>query len=81
MSQALAAFQRLTLEPGEKRTLRLLVPYERLSLVNNYEARVVEPGEFELMVGGSSDRRSLLKAAFRVDGCAFSFENIPGVSR
>lgn len=81
VNQSLAAFQRLTLEPGEKRTLRLLVPYERLSLVNNYEARVVEPGEFELLVGGCSDRRTLLKATFRVEGCAFSFENIPGVAR
>jgi beta-glucosidase len=81
VSLSLVAFQRVTLEPGAKRTLRLLVPSERLSLVNAYEDRVVEPGEFELMVGGSSDRRSLLTASFKVDGAAFSFDNIPGVSR
>ncbi|HVY28617.1 MAG TPA: glycoside hydrolase family 3 N-terminal domain-containing protein [Polyangiaceae bacterium] len=81
VNQSLVAFERVTLEPGAKRTLRLLVPYERLSLVNAYEDRVVEPGEFVLMVGGSSDRRSCLTASFKVDGCAFSFENIPGVSR
>jgi beta-glucosidase len=81
VNQSLVAFQRVTLAPGERRTLRLCVPFERLALVNAYEARVVEPGEFELMVGGTSDRSQLLKGTFRVDGCAFAFENIPSVSR
>ncbi|MDF3069376.1 MAG: bglX [Polyangiaceae bacterium] len=81
VNQSLVAFQRVTLEPGEKRTVRLLVPYERLSLVNAYEERVVEPGDFELRVGGSSARGEQLSATFRVGGAAFRFENIPGVSR
>jgi beta-glucosidase len=81
VEQSLVAFERVTLEAGETRKLRLLVPYERLELVNAYEQRTVEPGEFELMVGGSSQRSALLRARFRVDGAAFSFENIPGVAR
>jgi beta-glucosidase len=81
VNQSLAAFTRITLEPGERRKLTLSVPYERLSLVNAHEARVVEPGEFELLVGGTSSRSSLLRARFRVEGEAFSFANIPGVAR
>ena len=81
VNQSLVAFSRLTLGPGEKRTLRLFVPYERLSLVNAYGQRVVEPGEFELLVGGSSQRSGLLRASFQVSGPAFSFDAIPGVAR
>ena len=81
VNQSLVAFQRVALAPGEKRVLRLFVPHERLSLVNAYEKRVVEPGEFELLVGGTSQRAHLLRAPFHVDGPAFSYDAIPGVSR
>lgn len=81
VNQSLVAFQRVSLAPGEKRTLRLFIPYERLSLVNAYGRRVVEPGDFEVLVGGSSQRSALLRASFRVDGTAFSYEAIPGVAR
>lgn len=81
VNQSLVAFERVTLEPGERRKLQLVVPHERLSLVNAYEKRVVEPGEFELLVGGTSEREQLLRATFAVAGSAFSFENIPGVAR
>ncbi len=78
---SLVAFERVTLAPGEKRVLRLFIPHDRLSLVNAYEQRVVEPGEFELLVGGTSQRAKLLRATFHVDGPAFSYDSIPGVSR
>jgi beta-glucosidase len=81
VNQSLVAFERVTLGPGEKRAVRLFVPYERLALVNAYEQRVVEPGEFELRVGGSSSSAGLLRAKFRVAGDDFSFEAIPGVAR
>jgi len=81
VNQSLVAFERVALAPGEKRTLRLLVPYERLALVDAYGRRVVEPGVFELLVGGSSQRSSLLRGSFRVEGAAFSYEAIPGVAR
>ncbi|HYP86834.1 MAG TPA: glycoside hydrolase family 3 N-terminal domain-containing protein [Polyangiaceae bacterium] len=80
VNQSLVAFERVTLAAGEKRKLRLIVPHERLALVNAYERRVVEPGEFEILVGGSSKRSELLRARFRVEGAAFSFESIPGVA-
>ncbi len=62
----LKAFARVELEPGERKTVRLEVPYERLALVNADLERVVEPGEFELMAGPSSREGDLYKAKFRV---------------
>ena len=62
----LKAFQRVELKPGEKRTVLLEVPYERLALVNQDLEAVVEPGEFEIMVGGSSRDQDLLKDRFEV---------------
>lgn len=81
VGQSLVNFERVTLGPGEKRQLRLFIAYERLSLVNAHGRRVVEPGEFEVFVGGSSQRGALLRGVFRVDGPAFDYESIPGVAR
>ncbi|MEO6599782.1 MAG: glycoside hydrolase family 3 N-terminal domain-containing protein [Polyangiaceae bacterium] len=80
VNQSLLAFQRVTLEPGERRTLTFTVPYESLSLVDAYERRVVEPGEFEIAVGSSSNDPARLRARFVVQGEAFSFAGIPGAS-
>lgn len=81
VNQSLVAFARVTLAAGEKCAVRLFVPYERLSLVNAYEQRVVEPGELELRVGGSSALAGLLRGKVRVAGDEFSFKGIPGVAR
>jgi beta-glucosidase len=47
-------FQRVSLKPGETRTVRFVVPPEKLSFLNIDMQRVVEPGVFEIMVGRSS---------------------------
>ncbi|HEY1533697.1 MAG TPA: glycoside hydrolase family 3 N-terminal domain-containing protein, partial [Polyangiaceae bacterium] len=73
VSQVLVAFERLTLAPGERRTVTLTVAQDRLSLVDAYEQRVVEPGEFELLVGPSSSESDALRLKFSVEGAAFSF--------
>ena len=52
----LAAFRRITLKPGEKKTVDFVVTPEMLSMLNVDMHRVVEPGVFELMVGPSSDQ-------------------------
>ncbi|MBN1992548.1 MAG: glycoside hydrolase family 3 C-terminal domain-containing protein [Anaerolineae bacterium] len=62
----LKAFARVDLQPGEKKTILLEVPYQHLALVNQYLETVVEPGEFEVMVGGSSRDQDLLKDTFAV---------------
>jgi len=56
------------LKSGEKVTVRLEVPYERLALVNRELETVVEAGEFEVMVGNSSRDEDLLNGKFVVTG-------------
>ncbi len=62
----LKAFQRVEIAAGAKVTLSFEVPCERLALVNRDRERVVEPGEFEVLVGPSSRDEDLLKARFTV---------------
>ncbi len=47
-------FARLSLSPGEKRTVTMRLPQERLAFYNAQMKHVVEPGQFEVMVGSSS---------------------------
>jgi len=62
----LKAFARVELAPSETKTVSLEVPFEQLALVNADLDMVVEPGEFEVMVGPSSRNEDLLKATFVV---------------
>lgn len=50
----LKAFQRVTLRPGERRTLRFTLGPEAFQFWNIDMKRVVEPGNFEIMAGNSS---------------------------
>jgi beta-glucosidase len=50
----LKAFQRVTLEPGESRTLSFLLTPEAFRMWNVSMQRVVEPGAFEIMAGPDS---------------------------
>ena len=50
----LKAFQRVTLDPGARATLTFYVPVDMLNFTRRDGKRVVEPGEFDLMVGNSS---------------------------
>jgi beta-glucosidase len=54
----LKGFERITLKPGEKKTVEFTITPEMLSIWNIDMKRVVEPGVFELMVGPSSDKTS-----------------------
>jgi beta-glucosidase len=81
VQKTLIDFARVALAPGETRTLTFDIPYQRLTLVDAYEQRVVEPGEFEVSVGPSSVDEGALRARFVVEGEAFSFAKIPGVAR
>ena len=49
--KSLQAFRRISLAPGEKKTVELSIAYDQLALFNAEMKRVVEPGEFELLVG------------------------------
>lgn len=51
---ALKGFQRISLRPGESGTVNFKLSANQLSLWNREMQRVVEPGEFKIMVGSSS---------------------------
>lgn len=50
----LKGFQRLTLQPGETRTVSFEIGPEQLAYLGADMHSIVEPGSFELLVGGSS---------------------------
>lgn len=60
----LKGFQRITLQPGETRSVRFEVGREQLEFWGSAMQKVVEPGKFELMVGGSS--QNLTTISFEV---------------
>lgn len=64
----LKAYAHVDLAPGERRTVALELPVAACSIVDAAGTRVVEPGEFELLVGRSSRDEDLLSVAFRVAG-------------
>lgn len=55
----LKGFTRVTLEPGERRTVELPITSDRLAFYDIHMDLVVEPGEFEIMVGISSREEDL----------------------
>lgn len=62
----LKGFQRITLAPGETRTVSLEIASEHLAFYDIDMKYVVEPGEFEIMVGNSSRDQDLQKVTLRV---------------
>jgi beta-glucosidase len=50
----LKGFQRITLQPGEQRTVTLTLAARALRMWNKQMQRVVEPGEFEVSTGPDS---------------------------
>jgi beta-glucosidase len=51
---ALRGFKRVTLAPGETRTVDLALNRDSLAMLGGDMKPVVEPGTFDVMVGGSS---------------------------
>jgi len=62
----LKGFGRLTLEPGQTATVTFDIKPEHLAFYDIDMNYVVEPGEFEIMVGNSSRDRDLQKVTLRV---------------
>ncbi|MEO9130356.1 MAG: fibronectin type III-like domain-contianing protein, partial [Sphingomonas sp.] len=50
----LKAFRRVTLQPGEAKTVSFTLDHEAFELWNIDMKRVVEPGQFEIMAGPNS---------------------------
>lgn len=62
----LKGFKRITLEPGQTQTVSLAITPEHLAFYNVDMKFIVEPGEFEIMVGNSSRDSDLQKILLRV---------------
>ena len=67
VNKALKGFARVHLAPGEKKTVQVALPWEAFQIVDAEGRSVVEPGEFEILVGPSSRDRDLLKATLRAE--------------
>ena len=62
----LKAFQRVKLEPGESKTVAFDIPVSDCTIVDSEANRIVEPGEFEVLIGHSSRREHLKRTTFTV---------------
>ena len=62
----LKGFLRVSLKPGETRTVTLPIGPEHLAFTNIDKQYVVEPGDFEIMVGTSSRDQDLSKVILHV---------------
>jgi beta-glucosidase len=67
VNKSLKGFARVSLAPGEKKKVAVTLPWEAFQLVDAEGRYVVEPGEFEILVGPSSRDRDLLKATLRAE--------------
>ncbi|MFN8433470.1 MAG: glycoside hydrolase family 3 N-terminal domain-containing protein [Anaerolineales bacterium] len=66
VNKALKGFARVSLKPGEKKTVEVELPWESFHIVNTKAQYVVEPGEFEILVGPSSRDSDLLKTTLTI---------------
>ncbi|MCU0263817.1 MAG: glycoside hydrolase family 3 C-terminal domain-containing protein [Candidatus Nanopelagicales bacterium] len=64
----LKAWHQVWVAPGQVVGVELEVPAASCTMVTADGRRIVEPGEFELLVGPSSRAAQLLRAGFRIEG-------------
>lgn len=72
--KTLKGFERIGLEPGEKKRVRMTLTPKDLSLLDAAMQRVVEPGEFDILVGASSTDIRLAGRIRVVDGAGAAAE-------
>lgn len=63
----LKGFERITLQPGETKTVTFELNSENLSILNQEMNKVVEPGDFTISIGGSSLEKDLKKVTLTVN--------------
>ncbi len=63
----LKGFERVALRAGESKDVTFDITPDRLAFYDIDMKRIVEPGDFEVMVGGSSEDAALLKTTFTVE--------------
>ena len=55
----LKGFQRISLKPGETKTVKFKLGFDELNILNQEMKKVVEPGTFTISVGSSSRTQDL----------------------
>jgi beta-glucosidase len=61
----LKGFQKISLKPGESKTISFIITVNDLKFYNSDLKFVAEPGDFKVFIGGNS--RDVLEAAFRLN--------------
>lgn len=62
----LKGFKKVSLKPGESKTIALTISPESLSFINKNMEYTIEPGDFEIMIGNSSRDQDLTKVILNV---------------
>jgi beta-glucosidase len=75
--RALQGFRRIKLRPGQSQVVSFTLTPRQLSVIDNQLKRVVEPGEFEISVGGAQPGTApastqVLTARVRLTGNVFA---------
>ena len=65
-NKMLKGFKRISLEPGETKTVTFTIGFNELNILNQQMKKVVEPGTFTISVGASSLEKDLQKATLIV---------------
>jgi beta-glucosidase len=55
----LRGFERVTLKPGERRTVTFALPVRDLAFIGRDDKPVIEPGAYDVMVGGLTERLTI----------------------
>ena len=63
----LKGFARVTLAPGEMKTVTFTLSKAQLAMWNRQMKFVIEPGDFKVMIGGSS-KDIRVEGGFKVEG-------------
>lgn len=71
----LKGFEKIELRPGEEKSVLVKIPVHELYLTGNFGDRYLEPGEFEIQVGTSSDEIYHRFSIWVGDKKNFSVEN------
>ena len=65
-NKELKAFTKVALAPGQTRVLQLEVPVQELAYYDSQSGWVVEPGNYEVIVGTHSADKNALRSSFSI---------------
>ncbi len=59
-------FARVSLKPGETKTVKFSITPDKLTFLDKNMNPIIEPGDFKVMIGSSSDDKNLISKSFNV---------------